>query len=168
MHSSNETLLVVEFKKIDWKGDPTLDQYLSRHWICSAQAPIGFDGANPSLEDAITDCGSRIAIDESEVDQSWSAPLPSEIWEALESAGTVEGLAGIAVLEVVLHTRNGRIFPNRPRRFLVVQRGVINAIYACDNFNEAFTVADELSQGKAISCQNVDSIAKPPSHRPTI
>lgn len=34
-----------------------------------------------------------------------------EIWEALESAGTVDGLDGVAVVEVVIHTRAGPVFP---------------------------------------------------------
>jgi hypothetical protein len=164
MNSPIEKFLIVELQKKNREGGPTLDQYITGHWICNAQAPIGVDGTNPSLDGAIEECGSRLARDEAEVHESWSGALPPEIWEALESIGTLAGLSGIAVLEVVLHAKKGPIFPRRPRRFLVVQRGMGNAIYACDNFNEAFTVADELAKGNTISLQYVDAIAKPPSH----
>ncbi|MEN5062384.1 hypothetical protein [Luteimonas sp. TWI1416] len=161
MNSDRSKFLVVEFKKLGPEGVATHDQYLSRYWVCSAQIPMGFEAASYALDVAINQCGSRLSKNESEVNQSWSAPLPEQLWETLESCGMISGLAGIAVLEVVLHTKNGPVFLTRPRRFLVVQRGMTNAIYSCDNVIEAFSVAEDLNQGKAVPRQNVDSISRP-------
>ncbi|WP_159097549.1 hypothetical protein [Stenotrophomonas sp. SAU14A_NAIMI4_5] len=141
MADDNKKLLVVELVKRHHDGQADIAQYVHSHWICDASDMIGFDGNASSLEHAFNACSHLLAADESEVHDSWRNPFGEEIWEVLQSAGTVDGLNGVAVVEVVLHSRAGPVFVKRPRRFLVIQRGMNNAIYACDTLELAFSLA---------------------------
>lgn len=155
-----EKLVVVEFRKVDPLGRPTLDQFFKSNWICDARSAIGYQGMSPTLERAVGSCGALLAQDESELGASWSTALPGEIWEVLESLGMFSELSGIAVFEVVLHGKAGPVLTNRNRRFLVVQRGSANVIYSCDNVNDAFSVANQIASGVGVSVKNVDEMPR--------
>ncbi|UKE76681.1 hypothetical protein [Xanthomonas graminis] len=150
MVNVDRKLLIVELVKRHADGQADSAQYVHSHWICDASEMFGFDGTAFSLERAFKACSHLLAADESEVHESWKGAFDEGIWEVLESAGTVDGLNGVAVLEVVLHSRAGPVFSARPRRFLVIQRGTNNAIYACDNLMVAFSLAGRLSNNLAI------------------
>ncbi len=157
--------LVVELIKVDAVGKPTLDQHANSCWFLAAKDPIEFRGATHSLNEALDTLATKIAKDESQVSQSWGEAPGIQVWETIERAGTVVGLLGVAVFEVVLHSKSGVIFPNRPRRFLVVQRGDTNAIYSCDNANIAFSVAQAIALGEQVTQEGVTFIHKPAVHK---
>ncbi|MBD4776610.1 hypothetical protein GUG13_17515 [Xanthomonas citri pv. citri] len=156
----SKRLLVVELLKRQSDGGPDTAQFVQRHWICDAGKAIGFEAGAVALDRALDACGPLLAADESEVHESWRGALDKEIWEALESAGTVDGLDGVAVVEVVIHTRAGPVLSTRARRFLVIQRGTNSAIFACDSLNVAFTLARNLSAGLPTPAGQYQAIEK--------
>lgn len=161
MSDEKQPLLVVELVKVERSGARTIDQYIGRNWLVDASEPIRQLGVGVSLERTLASAGALLVSSEAEVGEKWSAPLPDRFWEVLELSGMISSLDGIAVLEVVLHTSSGPVYINRPRRFLVVMRGMSNAIYSCDSVDVAYGVAELLARNQAVTVQGVEEIPKP-------
>lgn len=142
-----EKLVVAQFSILDPDGQRSKTQHVGSCWICSAGIPFNCEGVSNHPYYVISDAETNLAENEFDLQEGWQASFEQGLIEELVLRANVDWLFGVAVFEVVLYCKYGEIKTTRPRRLLVVQRGVSNAIYVCDTALKAFDIAEKLARG---------------------
>jgi hypothetical protein len=137
-------LVVAEFVKKDLSSVDSWDQCVINSCCLRAMAPVVKEGDGGQRSKEVESCGMRLAQDETEIDEAWQDSFEEKLNELVISIGLVDYLSGIAVFEILVYAESGKVLIDRPRRFMVAQRGEISAIYLCDSAAAAFALGKKL------------------------